>query len=229
MLTVNPAPTTGASCQEGLADSGTAAARVLQSPVSSIQSPVLDLPLSCVSAFAVLYLHRLNTPCLNTLLDVGAERWLLQRSVALQPAVLYARAQGGTTGLASKSNQKQHSFASSTPVPRDVSRDSGATPLALLGGTNPGRFARNVPMVPPPLHPPLHPYSLTRSRWTSVVRSSSPSQPASGTVLPGRLFPGKNNNNGGSFVKLGQDTFNAFLLELECFLLHMPGRQQDFV
>jgi hypothetical protein len=35
MLTVNPAPTTGASCQEGLADSGTAAARVLQSPVSS--------------------------------------------------------------------------------------------------------------------------------------------------------------------------------------------------
>jgi hypothetical protein len=58
-----------------------------------------------------------------------------------------------------------------------------------------------------------------------VVRSSSPIQPASGTVLPGRHFPGK----GGSFVKLGKETFNGFLLELECFYTYMPDTQQDFV
>jgi len=148
MLTVNPAPTTGASCQEGLADSGTAAARVLQSPVSSIQSPVLDLPLSCVSAFAVLYLHRLNTPCLNTLLDVGAmASAAFCSTAALQPAVLYARALPKAT-------------KSSTPLLlRPLSR---ATFPAILGhpprspwGNQPWSFCKERPngATPPPPPP----------------------------------------------------------------------------
>lgn len=82
----------------------------------------------------------------------------------------------------------------------------GPPALALLGETNPGHLKERPNGATPP-----SPCSLTRSRWTSVVRSSSPIQPASGTVLPGRHFPGK----GGCFVKLGQETFNGFLLELE--------------
>jgi len=151
MLTVNPAPTTGASCQEGLADSGTAAARVLQSPVSSIQSPVLDLPLSCVSAFAVLYLHRLNTPCLNTLLDVGAMASAAFCSTAACSAVCQGPRRHYWAGFQKQPKAALLCFFDPCPA-RRFPRFWGH-PLALLGGTNPGRFARNVPMVPPPLLP----------------------------------------------------------------------------
>jgi hypothetical protein len=119
---------------------------------------------------------------------------------------LYARAQG------------KHFFASSTHVPRDVSRDSGATPPGALGGNHSWSFCKERPngVTPPSPTPSPTPYSLTRSRWTSVVRSSSPIQPSVRDRASWDTFPRKKED--GSFVKLGQEPSTGFfLLEPECF------------
>jgi hypothetical protein len=79
-------------------------------------------------------------------------------------------------------------------------------------------------MVPPPLHPPppLLPDKI------DVDICGEIQQPKSACVRDRAswdTFPRK--KNGGSFVKLGQETFNAFLLELECFYTYVPDRQQE--
>jgi hypothetical protein len=178
---LDPAP----SCQRGverLADSGIAAARVLQSC-----GLYCTCPSSCVSA--------LNLPpsVQHTLPDVGAKASAAFCSTQHAALQLYARAQG------------KHFFASSTHVPRDVSRDSGATPLVLWGKP----FLVVLQGTSQWCHTPLsHPLLPDKIEGISVVRSSSPIQPSVRDRASWDTFPRKKEE--GSFVKLGQEPSTGF-------------------
>jgi hypothetical protein len=132
MLTTasNPA-STGASCQEGLADSGTAAARVLQSPVSSLQS--WTCPSSCVSAFTV------PPSAQHTLLEHPSRRGSDGFCSVLQHCSCMPGPKAALLGWLPKATK-------STPLLlRPMSRATfpailGPPALALLGETNPGRL-----------------------------------------------------------------------------------------